>query len=117
VREVPLPEELLTELDREFSLSENQKSGHCINRRLWGFSRCTAWRLVKRLMTRAGVRGVSACPRGLRHGFGVACVQAGIPITLLQRWMGHAKLETTAIYTNVSGPEEREIAQKFWSMI
>jgi site-specific recombinase XerD len=48
-----------------------------------------------------------------RHGFGVSAVQAGIPVTLLQRWLGHARLETTAIYANVSGPEEREIAGRF----
>ena len=45
-----------------------------------------------------------------------AAVQAGIPVTLLQRWLGHARLESTAIYANVCGPEEREIARKFWSM-
>jgi site-specific recombinase XerD len=117
VREVPLPEDLLAALDREFDLAGSQKFACRVNRRLWGFSRCTAWRLVKQLMARAGVHGLPACPRGLRHGFGVACVQAGIPITLLQRWMGHARLETTAIYTNVCGPEEREIARKFWLMI
>jgi integrase/recombinase XerD len=37
-----------------------------------------------------------------------------IPFDLLQRWMGHARSAATAIYLDVSGPEEREIAGRFW---
>jgi site-specific recombinase XerD len=70
--------------------------------------------LVKRVMSEAGVLGARACPRGLRHGFGVGALQSGIPVTLLQRWLGHARLTTTAIYVQASGPEEREIAKIFW---
>jgi hypothetical protein len=44
----------------------------------------------------------------------VGGAQAGIPVTLLQRWLGHARLTTTAIYLEVSGPEERAIAARFW---
>lgn len=55
-----------------------------------------------------------ATPKGLRHGFGVAAVQSGVPLNLVQRWLGHAKLETTAIYTNAIGDEERAIAARLW---
>ena len=70
---------------------------------------------MKTLLAAAGIRGEHACPRGLRHGFGVATVQSGAPITLTQRWMGHKKLETTAIYTDVMGPEERSFADAFFA--
>ena len=53
-------------------------------------------------------------PRGLRHGFGVGALHSGAPLHLIQRWMGHARLSTTAIYMNVSGPEELHFMQKFW---
>jgi len=117
VREVPVPDALVEALNREFGLSRRQSQPRLTRKRLWGFSRWTAWRLVKAVMTEAGISGCSACPRGLRHGFGAGAVQAGIPVTLLQRWLGHARLETTAIYANLSGPEERDIAGKFWSML
>ncbi len=53
-----------------------------------------------------GSLGANASPKAFRHTFGTGTIQAGIPITLLQRWLGHARLTTTAIYTEVSGPEE-----------
>jgi integrase/recombinase XerD len=52
-------------------------------------------------------------PKGLRHGFGVAAFQS-IPPHLVQRWLGHASMRTTAIYGDVSGPEERDFAVRMW---
>lgn len=79
-----------------------------------GWHRTTAWEKITAVMARAGVQGPQATPRGTRHGFGVAAVSAGVPITLLQRWLGHARLETTSIYLAVTGPEERDYAAKLW---
>ncbi|MCA7117843.1 MAG: hypothetical protein LGL72_00085 [Acidibrevibacterium sp.] len=39
---------------------------------------------------------------------------AGIPLNLLQKWLGHAQLTTTAIYANATGAEEKNIASKMW---
>ncbi len=50
----------------------------------------------------------------LRHGFGVA-VSAGIPLNLVQRWLGHAPLTATAIYADAVGAEEKDIARRMWS--
>ncbi len=82
---------------------------------LWDFGRTTAWKKVLAVMAAAGVKGPQATPKGLRHGFGVAAIQAGIPLNLLQRWLGHAQLTTTAIYANAVGPEERNIAARMWT--
>lgn len=114
VREIPIPPELMQALDREFSLQAGQQDQRVRDGRLWPMSRVTAWRFVKGVMSTAGVFGRAACPRGLRHAFGVGTLQAGVPITLLQRWLGHAKLSTTAIYATASGPEERAMAKRFW---
>jgi integrase/recombinase XerD len=51
-------------------------------------------------MSEAGLAGPHASLKGLRHGFGVATVSAGIPLNLVQKWLGHAQLTTTAIYAN-----------------
>ncbi len=113
VREIPLPPGLMRSLNHFFSLRSLQQESNG-PQRLWTFCRMTAWRIVKRVMRLARIAGPHACPRGFRHGFGVGSLQSGVPITLVQRWMGHARLSTTSIYLNVSGPEERAFAKRFW---
>ena len=81
--------------------------------RLWEYSLRSAARYIKEVMIEANITGVRACSRGLRHGFAVNAVRI-VPITLVQRWLGHSNLETTAIYLNVIGCEEREFAMKIW---
>jgi len=72
------------------------------------------WRAVHGVMQAAGLDGVHACPKGLRHGFGVAAVSAGIPLNMVQKWLGHAQLSTTAIYADAVGAEEQSIAARMW---
>jgi site-specific recombinase XerD len=50
----------------------------------------------------------------LRHGFGIYALHSGVPINLVQRWLGHASMTTTAIYLQAIGAEEREIAARMW---
>jgi integrase/recombinase XerD len=52
-------------------------------------------------MAAANISGTSAMPKGLRHGFGVNAFQSNVPPHLVQRWLGHASLRTTAIYGDV----------------
>jgi integrase/recombinase XerD len=44
----------------------------------------------------------------------VAAVSAGIPLNLIQKWLGHAQLSATAIYANALGTEEKDIARRMW---
>ena len=104
-RAVPVPDDLI---DRITAL--NSAAGSAI----WDHSRTTGWRRVKQVLNMADINGTHANPRGLRHGFGVAASLSGVPITLIQRWMGHARLETTSIYLNVVGVEERTLASRLW---
>lgn len=105
-RAVPVPDELIRLLE---SLKIEPAKP------VWPLSRSTAFRLVKGLLRQAGIEGVMCCPKGLRHGFGVACVGRNIPLTKVQKWLGHARLETTAIYLDVSGDEERQLARRLWT--
>ena len=41
-------------------------------------------------------------------------VSAGIPLNLVQKWLGHAQLSTTAIYADAVGEEEQSIASRMW---
>lgn len=83
--------------------------------RIWPVSRSTGWRWIKRVMARAAIAGPHATSKGLRHGFAIAAVQADVPLNLVQRWLGHAQLSTTAIYTSAFGPEERGFAERMWA--
>jgi integrase len=82
--------------------------------RFWSAHRVTAWRMVKATMRRAGIAGPMACPKGLRHGFGVRAAGHNVPTNIIQRWMGHASPTTTAIYLDVVGVEERQFASRMW---
>ena len=66
----------------------------------------TGWRAVHGVMRAAGLDGPHTSPKGLRHGFGVAAVTAGIPLNPVQKWLGHAQLSTTALYADAVGAEE-----------
>jgi integrase/recombinase XerD len=114
IRQVPLPADLVRDLNREFRLRQRQRDSELAHERLWPWSRTTAWRHVKRLMTAAEVASSAAMPKGLRHTFGVSAFQHFVPPHLVQRWLGHASLETTAIYADVAGTEEREFASRIW---
>lgn len=113
-REVPLPAELIAALDAFFGLTTCQLGTNAVSP-LWEFSRTTAWRHVHESLAACGLVGARAMPKALRHGFAVAAFQAGVPPHLVQKWMGHASMRTTAIYGDVSGPDERMFAEKMWN--
>ena len=115
-RPVPAPPELLDVLDMVYGVREIQKKGGTrLNAKLWPWSRMTAYRRVQEIIEAAGIgKGPHACPKGLRHGFGVAAVGKGITLNMVQKWLGHAQLTTTAIYANAVGEEEQNIAARMW---
>ncbi|MBI1929508.1 site-specific integrase [Candidatus Poribacteria bacterium] len=65
-------------------------------------------------MDTAGISGIKATAKGLRHSFGIAANQKGIALNMVQRWLGHAEIKTTAIYCEAIGTEERNLAQRLW---
>jgi integrase/recombinase XerD len=104
-RVVPVPPELIKLL---------QKLPPAPDGRLWNLHRVTAWRLIKGTMMRAGVFGPMSCPKGLRHALGIRAAGKNIPPNLIQRWMGDASLNTTSIYLDAVGAEERHFASRMW---
>lgn len=114
VREVPIPKELVDEflrlhfidihLEEEWLFSDNEQPP----------PRTSSYRWVKQAMDTAGIHGDQACPKGLRHGYGVHATKHGVQLHMLQKWMGHAHMTTTAIYATALGPEELEVAARMW---
>ncbi len=113
-RALPVPIELLTEIERVHSVKEAQGTSARATTTIWNWCRTTAWQHVKVCGEEANISGRHATPKGLRHGFGVAVLQSGIPINLLKKWLGHSRLSTTEIYADAVGAEERAIAGRFW---
>lgn len=109
VREVPLPPELLRRIDRCFGLRIMEPGAV-----LWPLSRTTAWRIVRGLLAEVGVTGSRACPKALRHAFGIRGLHARVPLTVIRKWLGHARLSTTEIYLDVVGPDEKGLARRMW---
>ena len=107
-RAIPLPSDFLRHLRRWLGAQAHGSAP------LWPWSRMTGYRRICEIMQAAGVHGSYATPKGLRHAFGVRAIQASVPLTLVQRWLGHADIKTTAIYTSAMGPEERDIAARMW---
>lgn len=107
-RAIPLPPHYLQALQRWLQTTDAD------SKLLWPSSRMTGYRRIVEVMQDAGIRGSYATPKGLRHAFGVRAIQASVPLTLVQKWLGHADIKTTAIYTNAMGPEEQEIAARMW---
>lgn len=115
-RAVPCPAEFLDDLDIIHGLRQVQARGGRKPDRLWPWSRMTGYTRVMEVIKAAGIPdGPHASPKGLRHGFGVNAVVKGVPLSTLQKWLGHAQLSTTAIYANAIGQEEQDIAARMWS--
>jgi integrase/recombinase XerD len=109
-RQVPVPHELLQRLTAVHDLDRSEPE-----MRLWTWSRTTAWKHVKEVMSEVNIPRFCAMPKALRHAYGVAGVsEAQVPLNMMQKWLGHARIETTAIYANAVGPEERAIANRMW---
>ena len=107
-REIPLPDFLLKDLEDYCEKLQLHSES-----RLWPYSLRTASRRIKNVMKVANIKGVRGCARGLRHGFAVNAVSKA-PLTMVKKWLGHGALETTEIYLNIVGTEEREIAKSIW---
>ena len=63
-------------------------------------------------MAEASIEGSQACPKGLRHGFGIAAVAACVPLPTIAiaAALGHANLQTTA-----AGLEVRDFLARMWA--
>ncbi len=115
-RAVPVPPEFLEILDQVHGLRKiHLQPDHGTDVRLWNWSRSTGWRRVRDVMEAAGIKGLHASPKGLRHGFGIKAVTSEIPLNMTKKWLGHASLKSTAIYVDAVGAEEVQLAMRLWA--
>jgi len=105
-RVLPIPDFLIDLLLQQAPSNKKKK--------VWDFTRYTALRYVKNFMTFAGLDGAKATCKGLRHAFAIDNLTEGVPLTTISKWLGHADIETTKIYLDFVGPEERALAKRAW---
>ncbi len=108
-RAVPVPDEYLDAMKLVHSLTKRQRLKNGKSALLWPIGRAMGWKYIKRVMEAAGIEGIQATPKGLRHGFGVRMAQKTRNPRLIQKLLGHESLETTAIYMDLVGEEERAV--------
>jgi integrase/recombinase XerD len=114
-RTVPLPAGFVRRLETVHDLRTRQaQPGQGCAVPLWCFGRTKGWRIIRTVMDEAGLSGVKSTARGLRHALGVHAAVSQVPEARLQSWLGHASRETTAIYIDATGPEDRAIAARMW---
>ena len=106
-RSVPVPAQHLEALLLVHNIRKAQKSKSVATKtaKLWDFKRAMASRHVAAVMAAADIEGAHACPKGLRHGFGVRMAQKTRNPRLVQKLMGHVSMENTAIYMDLVGEE------------
>jgi integrase/recombinase XerD len=97
VRVVPTSRRVLTLLEAYFALHDKMPVGVR-----------AVQKLVKQVANRAGITK-PVCPHVLRHTFATLSVQRGVSVAALQKALGHDRLETTAIYLNLT--EEHVLAE------
>jgi len=114
-RSVPVPPTYIDTINTAYDIRDVQKSPRLAQLPIWDLTRVHVWRIVKAVMIEADIPDApQRTAKGLRHGFGINAVVNGIPLHMLQKWMGHAQLTTTTIYADAVGKEEQDIAARMW---
>lgn len=114
-RAVPVPDSLLDTLDLVHGIRKARRGqGKGLQAPLWNWGRTQAYKHVLAVMEEAEIKGPHATPKGLRHGFGVKAATETRNPRLVQKWLGHRDLNTTAIYMDAVGEQERQLAARMW---
>ena len=74
--------------------------------------RTAAWRRLKALALRAGIRS-NISPHTLRHSFASHLVTGGADLRSVQEMLGHASIKTTEIYTHLDSDQVRTVHRMY----
>ncbi len=114
-RSVPVSIELIALLERS-AISVSVRNSAQRSQRLWPWCRTTAWSRIKEVCAEANIPAAVAMPKAFRHSFGVeSTTEAHVPLGVVKRWLGHARLESTIVYCEAVGTEERALAARMWT--
>jgi site-specific recombinase XerD len=106
-RTVPITSDLAGKI-ATYCMNNGIKPGQ----RLFPISRIRVYQIFQEAGEKAGIEKDRKHPHVLRHGFAVNAVLSGVPPLVLRRWLGHASIDTTLIYTEVLAQDTKGYLQK-----
>jgi len=107
VRPIPLKPGLLGELARHVA---SRKIGE--HTPLFPIRRTRSFQIIQRACLAAGIERSRSHPHVFRHSFAIACVLQGVPVPVLNQWLGHAGLESTLVYSKVLAVDSRQFHER-----
>ena len=105
-REVPIPADLLESLADLASFHSKDRS-----RPMLDISRQLMGEAMKRAAVEAKIDPAWSHTHAFRHTYGSNCVLRGIPIPVLQQWLGHQSLADTQRYVELAGGHHSWVAR------
>lgn len=98
-RIIPIPDRLISEYLRTIKIFPSLEG------KVFKIARNNFFSIFKNLCIKVGIPEEIAHPHVLRHTRAIELLRAGIPVTAVQQLMGHASLNTTAMYLRYSNIE------------
>lgn len=105
-REVPVPADLLESLSDLASLHSKDR-----NRPMLNMSQKWVGQAMKKAAAQVGMDPKRAHPHALRHAYGRNCVLRGVPVPVLQQWLGHQSLADTQRYVELAGAHHEWVSR------
>ena len=93
-------------------------AGYCMNERikpqekLFPLTRVRVYQIIQEAGKKAGIDKDRRHPHVFRHGFAVNAVLSGVPPLVLRRWLGHASMDTTLVYTEVLAQDTKAYLER-----
>ena len=105
-REVPVPADLVESLRDLASFHSKDRYQPMLN-----LSRQWVGQVMKDTAAQIGIDPARAHPHALRHTYGRNCVLRGVPIPVLQKWLGHASMVDTQRYVELAGTHHEWVSR------
>jgi len=100
------------EKHRKEILKETHTDFVFISRKGGALSRKSAWRLLKKYISRAKIQK-NITPHTLRHSFATHLLQNNANLRAVQELLGHIDISTTQVYTHLASNELKKVHKKY----